>query len=275
MTNFAILYMAAAFFFIHGILTILAAISRWREDGETGMLVLSIILGVLELILGCYSVAHPIVLALALGTLVGFYFIETGVSVIITGSAVCRGSNNLTILFVAMGVLTIFGGIAMLATPLITFLGFGYSIVILFFINGVLGIIWAVSEKRYDKDFFFAIFSLILGIIGCRTPSIFNMNSAILIYMAAAWFFIHGVLSIITVLKKRKEGAGLIVTVIGILLGVLELILGCYSVTHPSVPAAVMGTLIGLYFIESGASMIFIGAGISRAVAKYAEDSLS
>ena len=274
MTNFAILYMAAAFFFIHGILAILGAIERSKEDGDTGMLVLGIVLGVLELILGCYSVAHPAVLALALGTLIGFYFIETGISVIVTGSAVCRGSNNMTILFVAMGVVTILGGFFMISTPLITFLGIGYGIIILFFLNGVLGIIRAVGEKRYDKDFFFAILSVILGIIGAKTPGVADMNSFLLIYLAAAWFFIHAVLTIITTLKKRKEGAGFIATVIGIVLGVVELILGCYTVTHPSIPAAGMGILIGIYFIESGAGMIFIGSGISRAVAEYRDNSL-
>jgi len=52
--------------------------------------VLGIILGVLEIIMGIYSAAHPAVLALSLGMLVGFYFIESGINMIVIGCAVER-----------------------------------------------------------------------------------------------------------------------------------------------------------------------------------------
>jgi len=55
--------------------------------------------------------------------------------------------------------------------------------------------------------------------------------------------------------------------VISIVLGVLEIILGIYSIAHPAVLAVSLGLLIGLYFIESGISMIFIGSDYSSALA--------
>ena len=273
MSNYVILYLAAIWFIVRGILSIVDAFAIRKQGGGFLAFILGIVLGVLELLLGVYSVAHPASLALTLGVLIGLYYIETGFNVIAVGSATCRGSNNMTLIFTIMGIVTIIGGIVMLATPLITFLGVGYCIILLFFMFGVLGIVRAISEKRFDKDFFFAILSLILGIIGCLNPGIANMSSSVLLYMAAIWFIIRGVMSIFTALKLHKEGAGLGVTVIGVLLGVLELVLGIYSIAHPAVLAISFGLLIGFYYIESGVNMIFVGSEFSRLVAERVRHS--
>ena len=267
MNNYVMLYMAAAWFFIHGILSIVTAIGNGKQGAGTGATVLGIALGVLELLMGAYSVAHPMLLAVGLGLLISFYFIESGVNAIIIGMATCTGGNSLTVLFTVMGILTIIGGISMLATPLITFLGAGHCIIMLFFINGVLGVVRAVTEKRYDKAFFFALLSLILGIVGFAVPGIAELNNSILLYMAAGWFIFHGILSIVTAIENRKLGASFGVMLIGILLGALELIMGIYSAVHPAILAVSLGILISFYFIESGLNMIFIGSAFSTAVA--------
>lgn len=267
MSNYVLLYMAAAWFFIHGILTIAAAIRNRNEGAGTGATVLSVALGVLELIIGVYSVAHPATLAVGLGLLIGFYFIESGVNAINTGMAVCRGGNSLTVLFTVMGVLTIIGGIAMLTTPLVTFLGAGGCIIMLFFINGVFGVIRAIAEWRLDKSFLLALLSLILGIVGLAVPGLAELNNSILLYMAAAWFIFRGILSIVNAIEDRREGGGVVAMVLGILLGALEIIMGVYSVIHPAALAVSLGILISFYFIESGVRMIFIASGFSRATA--------
>ena len=73
-------------------------------------------------------------------------------------------------LIVIIGTLMIIGGISLAATPLMTFVTAGYFIIILFFVAGIIGIIRAFHEKRYGKEFIFAILSLILGIAGLVTP---------------------------------------------------------------------------------------------------------
>ncbi len=163
-----------------------------------------------------------------------------------------------------MGILTIIGGLGMLFTPLLTFLSVGPCIIILFFLNGVLGIVQAISEKRYDKEFYLALASLILGILGCVIPGAAAMNNSILLYMAGIWFFAHGIMTIVKAFNSKKKNAGTGVVVIGVVLGVL---MAAYSVAHPAVLALSLGILIGLYFIESGANMIFIGNAFSEAVA--------
>lgn len=266
MNNSVLLYLAAGWFIIHGVLSIISAIGNREKDDSALIMILGIILGILEVILGIYSIVHPGILAVNLGILIGFYFIESGVNTIVTGMAESKGGNAMTVLFTVLGILTMIGGFSMLATPLLNFLSAGYCIIMLFFIYGVLGIVRGFVEKNYGKEFIFAILSLILGIIGFTVPGIAELNNSILLYIAAGWFLLHGVLAIIAAIQSRKEeGTGFMV--FGIILGVLELIMGVYSIAHPAVLVISLGFLAAFYFIESGINMIFIGSVYSKAVA--------
>ena len=169
-------------------------------------------------------------------------------------------------LMVILGVLMIIGGISLISTPLITFMSSGYYIIILFFIWGFYGIIQGISEKRYNKDFFFSVLSLILGIIGISVPGMAEMNNSILLYIAAGWFLVHGVMSVINAIGSRKQGADTLTWVVGILLGVAELILAICSILQPTMLAMSVGLLIGLYYLESGIDMILVGSGIAAAM---------
>ena len=266
MQNYILLYMAAGWFMVHGVMTIVDAISTSKQAG-TGMTVLGVVLGVLEIIIGAYSVAHPAMMAIALGLLISFYFIESGISTISVSMATHRGGNGMTVVYVVLGILTILGGISVLATPLLTFLSAGQCIIMLFFISGVIGIVRGFLEKRYDKRFFFAIISLILGIVGFAVPGIADLNNSILLYMAAAWFLIEGVLTILTAIESKKEHGSTALMILGIVLGVLELIFAVYSIAHPVLLAVSLGLLVGFYLIESGINMIYIGSEVSHAVA--------
>ena len=143
-------------------------------------------------------------------------------------------------------------------------IGAGYLIIILFFIWGIFGIVRGITEKCYDKKFFFAILSLILGLIGVTVPGIVAMNNSILLYMAAGWFILHGVFTIFSAIASRESGG---IKILGIVMGVLSIILGVYSIAHPAIMAVSLGVLISFYFIESGINMILIGSAYSMALA--------
>ncbi|MBQ9009278.1 MAG: DUF308 domain-containing protein [Clostridia bacterium] len=268
MNNSIMLYMAGAWFLVHAIMSIVDAIAGRSENDGIGKMILGIVLGVLELCLAIYSVMNPGIIATGLGLLIGLYYVESGVGMIAAGTALCKGSNNVTILYTIMGVLTVLGGLAMLATPLLTFMSTGYCIVALFFFMGVLGIVRGISEKNYDKDFFFSILSLLLGIIGFLVPGIASMSNSVLLFMAAGWFIIHGVMSIVSGLEIKKQGGETFAMVISIILGVLEVIMGVYSFAHPIILALSLGFLLAFYFIETGVGMIFTGSRIAKKVAK-------
>ena len=170
----------------------------------------------------------------------------------------------MTVFSIVMGILMILFGIGLMATPLITFMSTGYYIIILFFVSGLTGIIRGIVRKEFGVDFVFAIISLLLGIAGLAIPGVAIMNNFIVLDMAAFWFVFRGVLSVIAAIRSRKLGAGTGLVVLGIILGVLEVIMGVYSFAHPMVLAITLGLLTGLYFIESGINMICMGAVLSK-----------
>ncbi len=266
MNNSILLYIAGGWFLIHGVMSVIDAFKVKKESTGTFIWIIGIILGILELAMAIYSIAHPAILAVSIGLLIGFYFIESGVNLIAEGKAKCSGGNSMTILFTTIGVLTIIAGASLLSTPLLTYLGAGPCLIMLFFMNGIVGIVKGIMERRYDKHFFLAILSLILGIVGATVPGMAEMTDFILLYIAGGWFLLHSVLTIIDAIKLKKEGADTVTWVFCLILGIIEVLLAIYSIAHPALLALNIGLLIGFYFIEQGLSMIVVGSCVSAAV---------
>ena len=80
-----IVYFMAALFLVRGVLSVLAALQA-KKLGLNGWF-WGAILGVVEIILGIYSFAHPMVTAIATGILIGLYFVEAGLDLIVLGTA--------------------------------------------------------------------------------------------------------------------------------------------------------------------------------------------
>ena len=81
------------------------------------------------------------------------------------------------------------------------------------------------------------------------------MNNFLLRYMISAWLFIHGILSITTAVANRKQDGGGFMVAAGILLGVLELVLGIYSVVHPAVIAIIISVSLSGFTLLNKASV--------------------
>ena len=94
MNDFLILYFAAGYFLLLGILTAVRAAGSKKAGASTGRMVFGIVLGVLEILLGIYSIAHPLVLAVTIGFLIGFYFIEAGFNMILLGMTLSRQESG-------------------------------------------------------------------------------------------------------------------------------------------------------------------------------------
>jgi len=165
----------------------------------------------------------------------------------------------MTVLLIIIGILMIIFGISCMFTPLITFMAAGYFIVILIAVYGVMGLITSISRKRFGTTFAFSIVSLIFAIVILFFPNMMVLSDGILIYLVAAWFVIQGIVSIYTsVAITRRLGSG--VWVLQLIIGILGVILGCYSFFHPAILAVSIGILIGFYFIETGITTIVLGA---------------
>ena len=86
-----ILYLVAAWFMAQGAVSIYVSIKAkpYKKGWYWGL-----ILGILGLILGIYSFAHPLVSVFAIGMLIGIYLIETGLNMIVLATAVDSIKNE-------------------------------------------------------------------------------------------------------------------------------------------------------------------------------------
>lgn len=156
-----------------------------------------------------------------------------------------------------IGVIMAICGISCICTPVMTFLEAGYFLVILLLVYGIAAIIRAFTEKNYGLPFLFGILSIILAIIVMAVPGLKLMTDGMLIYIMAVWFLLQGVVGIYMSFKQKKvgEGKGWIWTLV---LGIIGVLVGIYSLMHPMLLAFTFGILVGVYFIESGINLIVI-----------------
>ena len=168
------------------------------------------------------------------------------------------------ILTIILGVLMAICGISCICTPIMTFLEAGYFLVILLLVYGVAAVVKSIVQKQYGMSFLFGILSVILGIIIMVVPGLKLMTDGMLIYIMAVWFLMQGVVSIFMSFRQKKlaQGSGWIGTLI---LGILGVLLGLYSLVHPMLLALTFGVLVGAYFIECGINMIVIAMSVPSA----------
>ena len=161
------------------------------------------------------------------------------------------------------GILLAVCGFSCIFTPIMTFLETGWFLMILLFVYGIMGIIKAVTQKEYKIQFLFSIISVILGAVILFVPGLRLMTDGMLIYLMAGWFLLQGIVDIFLSFrqKKRGEGKGWIWTMI---LGILGLLVGIYSLVHPLFAAFTIGILVGIYFIESGINMVVMAQYIQE-----------
>ncbi|MDE6913439.1 MAG: DUF308 domain-containing protein [Lachnospiraceae bacterium] len=164
------------------------------------------------------------------------------------------------IVTIILGILMAICGISCICTPVMTFLEAGYFLVILLLVYGIAAIVKAVAQKEYGMPFLFGILSTVLGIVIMVVPGLKLMTDGMLIYIMAVWFLMQGVVGIVLSFRQKKlKGKGWIGTLI---LGVLGVLLGLYSLAHPMLLAFTFGVLVGMYFIECGVNMIVLASSI-------------
>ena len=74
----------ACWFLLQGILSVVVSV---KTRAENKWWVLTLLAGVLGILLGLYSFAHPVATALTAGLLLGFYFLQAGFDLIALGFA--------------------------------------------------------------------------------------------------------------------------------------------------------------------------------------------
>ena len=164
----------------------------------------------------------------------------------------------MTVLFIILGILLVAGGFSCIFTPLLTFMNTGYFVVILIAAFGIVGIIKAIAEKRFGVNFVFSILSVILGIVMMAFPGSLLLAEGVMLIMTAIWFVLMGIVTIINAVTVTKA-AGSKMWILQLIFGILAILIGCYSFFQPMLMAVSLGVLIGIFFIETGFTLMFTG----------------
>jgi len=164
------------------------------------------------------------------------------------------------VLSIILGVIMAICGFSCMWTPLMTFLDAGYFLVILLLIYGIGAIVESIMEKKFGVSLVFGIISIILGIVIMVVPGLKLMTDGVLVYIMAAWFLVQGVVNIFGAFAQKKlENKKWIWLLI---LGILGVLVGIYSMVHPMLMAFTFGILVGVYFIECGINLIAVACSV-------------
>lgn len=166
------------------------------------------------------------------------------------------------VLSIILGVLLVLCGFGCVIRPGQTFLETGYMIAIMLFICGIERIVWGFVTKIFGLEFVLGILGVIIGVFAIFRPESTLAIDVFLIYSLAMYFLLQGIFAIVTSIKIRKIAISKL-WILGIVVGILSVILGIYSLVHPALTALTIGFLVGFYFIESGINMVVLTLGMT------------
>lgn len=150
-------------------------------------------------------------------------------------------------------------GVLLAATPLMTFWETSYFFIVLLIVYGFAAILRGITKKSFDTSFLFGILSLAAGLAILFVPGLKFMTSTTIIYMLAVWFLLQGAVALTMGIRGKKKGDETTKWLGNLVMAVLCLILGVYSLFHPVALAFSVGMLLGIYFIVSGINLVILG----------------
>ena len=166
------------------------------------------------------------------------------------------------IIAIITGILTAILGCCAIGMPLRTFLGIGWILGALVFVNGITGAVTAFAKK---KDVWQGIFNILIaiggGIILFNTVSRV-MTDMFLAYLAGFVIIVYGVSTLISAIKNMKLSVAM--GVLGIICAVLSIVAGVFSIMHPVFTMVSLGILIGISIIMQGVNMIILACSIKK-----------
>ena len=164
----------------------------------------------------------------------------------------------MTVLFIVLGILLVLGGFSCIFTPVLTFMNIGYFVVILITIFGIVDIVKSIVEKRFGISFVFSILSVLLGIAMISFPESLLLAEGVMLIVTAVWFVLMGIVTIISSVTTTKA-TGSKIWIPQLIFGILAVLVGVYSFFNPMLLAISFGVLIGIFFIETGFTLMFSG----------------
>ena len=178
-----------------------------------------------------------------------------------------RTSRIITII---LGVVMIVTGVYCLFTPAMTYLSIGYIVGFNMVLDAVGGIVtWSDRKNRGTADVWTligAISSLIFGVILLGSAAMQLIVDMMIVYIAAAWLIVIGVIRIIRAAKLRKMHKEFETRILGkrwwviMLMGIALVACGVFSFANPSGLMIAIGINFGVNIIAAGACLIAAAA---------------
>ena len=172
------------------------------------------------------------------------------------------------ILLIIGGVLMIASGVYCLFTPIETYAVIGYVIGVMMIFYGACQFWhWFELRKTPFVDAWTLIGSILSIVLGCMVVSSGQIQfgvDVVLVYYAAVWLVIQGVLVIIGSTRVKKFHDFFTTQKLGaqwwllLILGILMIAFGVLCCYKPLIMAGTLGILLGLGIIATGCSMIAI-----------------
>lgn len=149
---------------------------------------------------------------------------------------------------IVRGILALLFGIAALAWPVATLLAIIVVFAVYAIVDGIIAIVWSVSDRREGT---FSWGSLLLGIVGIIAGVLAlswpGVTALAILYVIAAWAIIRGITEFAASIEHHRvlRGSSWLIAVSG----VLSVIFGLLMFAWPAAGVMAMVWLIGIYAI--------------------------
>jgi uncharacterized membrane protein HdeD (DUF308 family) len=161
-------------------------------------------------------------------------------------------------LFVLYGVIALGVGVFFVASPHETLRVFTRIAGIVLVVDGVIAIIRSIVGERESRGLLalIGVISAVAGLVLIKLPS---ETLVVLALIFGVWFIIVGVVRFVGALSIREDRAA------GILLALLDVIVGIVVLSWPELGLATLSIIIGIGLIIRGGLFMFAGFELRRA----------
>lgn len=154
------------------------------------------------------------------------------------------------------GIAAVVFGLTALLIPRLTLLFLVILFGVYLLLDGILAVITGIRNRRHTAQWWVLLLEGLLGLgFGIAVLIWPNLSVLVLVYLAAAWAILTGILELITAIGLRKELLN--EWMLG-LTGILSLVLGVILFLQPASGIVAVSWLIGLYALLFGALLIIL-----------------
>lgn len=167
------------------------------------------------------------------------------------------------IITITMGVLYAFASVWCFMNAGKTFIAFAFIIGMLMLIQGALGVLVCIKVKKrtWHRDYFLveSILAILLSVIVLSNQLIADITVPVFFGM---WLMFVGITRIVAVVRDGKDSEKMWARKAG--LGILSLLVGCYSFFNQTTFALSIAMIVGICLMVQAMNLIYTGIEIPK-----------